>query len=60
MSGARHPGELIVHHMCERSLLVPTAARRFRIRAMPQAISENRVRFASKALKMFMLQVHAT
>jgi len=33
---------------------------RFRIRAMLQAISENRVCFASKALKMFMRQVHAT
>jgi hypothetical protein len=45
---------------CERSLLAPAAMERFRIRAMPQADSENRVCFASKALKMFMPQVHAT
>jgi hypothetical protein len=30
------------------------------VRAMAQAISDNRIRFASKALKMFMPQVHAT
>jgi hypothetical protein len=45
---------------CERSRLVPAATERFRIRAMPQAISEHRVCFASKASKMFIPQVHAT
>jgi hypothetical protein len=60
MSGARHPGELIASPHANARSSCQRRTERFRIRAMPQAISENRVCFASKALKMFMPKVHAT
>jgi len=60
MSGARHPGELIVPGRLRMLAPGPAATKRFRVRAMAKAIFANRVCFASKELKMFMLQVRAT